>query len=459
VAPICPSHGEKNIESVYNLLKEREIGAVIFMGGTAGMQRELSQSLQNQLSIPLLTFQDAEWGVGMRLFDIPPLPKNLTLGAVQDLALLRAYGKELARQCRTYGISGDFAPVCDVNTNPKNPIIGIRAFGDDSEEVSMRALEVFYGMREGGLLASAKHFPGHGDTRVDSHYSLPRIKEMQLPPFQKLVDAGIDMVMVGHLLCPSISSLPSSISSEIIEGVLRREMGFDGVVVTDSLIMRALKKYGPIGPLCERALLAGNDLLLFSTADRELALWLVQTGIPEAIDYLKEVVDEELIDQKIERINRMRYRELPAIPEERKGLTRDIFRAAITEVGDIPQMGDEVALVRCTDDPTFEMALSRYASVKVFSSGGLHKACLYEHLLIEQCKEDPILDVPAHAVVCLFDTPYALHHEKALIGYENHPDAKEAICDCLFGYLSPLGKLPVSLCGKGGGEDGKQSRD
>ena len=411
VVPICPTHGEKNIASVHNLLSEREIGGIIFMAGNSMQQRELAQTLQNQLSIPLLTFQDAEWGVGMRLADIPPLPKNLTLGAVQDLRLLGAYGRELARQCRLNGVLGDFAPVCDVNTNPDNPVIGIRAFGDEMEEVGKRARAVFMGMREGGLLASAKHFPGHGDTHIDSHHALPIIEEMQLPPFQCLVDAGVDMVMVGHLLCTSISALPSSLSPEIIEGVLRGEMGFDGVIVTDSLVMKALSGYGSIGQICEKALLAGNDLLLFSTANEELALWLIETGIPEAIDYLKEVIPEELIDQKIKRIDRLRYRELPPIPEEREGLTREIFRAAITQVGEVPQMGAHVALVRHSEDPTFERFLSAGANVTVFAPHELEEASAYEYLLIEQVKGDPKLDLPPHAVVCLFDVPYALSHK------------------------------------------------
>ena len=372
VAPICPTHGEEHLENIRKLLIEKEIGNVIFMSGTSELQQKIIQIIQNELDRPLYAFQDAEWGVGMRLSDVSNLPKNLTLGAIQDLELLRAFGLELARQCRLVGIAGDFAPVADVNSNPKNPIIHRRSFGADPDQVAERALMVMEGMRAGGIWACAKHFPGHGDTSVDSHHALPvidksleEIERNELIPFKKLIHHEVDMVMVGHLVLPQISREPSSLSKEIITDLLRGKLGFEGVVVTDALNMEALS--GDPEENAIKALLAGCDLLVYATAKSSVSQELIEKTIPKVIERIKAEIPEDLIDEKLERIQEMRERKQGTIPQENPQLRRTLYRHAVTCIGELPPMEEEVALVQSHSDPDFESYLSRYAEVKLFS--------------------------------------------------------------------------------------------
>lgn len=443
VVPVSPEKGDEHIQYVRNLLSANEIGGLIFMAGNLEVQHSLTQEF-TQLQYPPLIFQDAEWGTGMRLKDVPSLPRQMTLAATGDLNLMRAYGLELAHQCRSAGVDIDFAPVCDVNINPKNPVIGSRSLGDDPQQVAQMARAIYQGMREGGLGGCAKHFPGHGDTHVDSHLSLPIIDALVTEPFEALIDEEVELVMMGHLLFPEIDQLPSSLSSEHIQGVLREKLGFEGVVISDALNMGALQGYKSIGELCEQALLAGNDLLLFASANRAFLNWIVQEGIPEAIAYLEERIPLELIEEKLARVNQLRNQIRPPIPPANTELTRDIYRRAVTAIGELPRMGDVVTLVRNGEDPTFERALASYAQVKVVSKEALDSSdsCI----IFEQTKGDSFEHIPDHAIVGLFDLPYALNHTNALIGYEPHPDAKEAVADALFGHLTPLGKLPIQVC-------------
>lgn len=440
VVPICPTHGQQHIDQVYKLLKERHIGGVILMEGLSQNQIEILDR------IPYVwTFQDAEWGVAMRLKDIPALPRNLTLGAIQDLGLLRDFGLELARQCRLVGIQGNFAPVVDVNCNPKNPIIHMRSFGEDPEEVARRALVVMEGMQAGGILACAKHFPGHGDTTVDSHVDLPVINTCELLPFKALIDGGVDMVMLGHLKLPALSDKPATLSSEIITGLLREELGFQGLIITDALNMQALAKNYPFNEIVLGPLLAGADLLLTATHDPEVASYLIQVAIPKAIDLIKANVPEELIDEKVARILEVRRRAIPPMPPENPELRRTLYRSALTLIGELPHFDSEIALVQSRPDPDLEALLS---NPTIFSFEEMDTAKTYPKLIVNIRKGDRPESIPDHAVLALFDTPYALHQiqfKTALVGYEDVVEAKEAMVDALFGKLTPLGKLPIRL--------------
>lgn len=451
VVPICPTHGEKHIEKVHKLLKERHIGGVIFMAGTSSEQKCILQFLD----MPLLTFQDAEWGVGMRLADIPPLPKNLTLGAIQDLGLLRAFGRELARQSLSMGIVCPLAPVVDVNSNPKNPVIGKRSFGDDPDEVASRALAVMEGMREGGILACAKHFPGHGDTIVDSHWSLPQIDKplealetTELIPFRALIDAGVDLVMVGHLQFPALSADPSSLSYEIITELLREKLGFEGVVITDALNMRALSLNYSIEEVVTKTLFAGADLLLTAASRPDVIDYLIDVAIPKAIDHIIATIPEEIIDQKLERIRTLPKTDF-AIPAEEPGFCRVLYRHAVTRVGKEILLGQAVALVQNQPDPIFENFLRVHAEVSCFSYEEMEEAKTFPHVIVQVGPGDFPKEIPEHAVLALFDVPYKLsaidQTAAVIIGYEDVPFAKEAVADVLFNKIPALGKLPVQV--------------
>lgn len=302
VVPLAVDRGEDHIQQVAKLMKERYIRTIIAMPGTTISLDDAVQFIENELDSEITVFMDAEWGIGMRMRDIPPLPKAVTLGAIQDGELLREFAKAVGKECREIGVICPLAPMVDINVDPDNPITRYRSLGRDPKEVAKAALQIHRGMQEGGVWTCAKHFPGHGDTVVDSHCALPVIESMALEPFQELIDDGVDLVMVGHLLYPQLSGEPSSLSREIITDLLREKMGFSGVVITDALNMKALDFSNQPGIIAEKALRAGVDLLLFASNDEEELEQLIGEKIPAAIDHLIEVVEEDLLDEKIARI-------------------------------------------------------------------------------------------------------------------------------------------------------------
>ncbi|NGX38951.1 MAG: Beta-hexosaminidase [Chlamydiae bacterium] len=467
VVPVCLEHGQEHLEKVKTLIKEKHIGGVIFMGGTTSQQRKFLQEVKDEGIPSIISCIDGEWGTGMRMRDVASLPKNLTLGAIGEMHLLKEFGREVASQCRALGVLVNFSPVVDVNSNPKNPVIHWRSFGDDPEEVSRRALAVMEGMMQGGVVPCAKHFPGHGDTATDSHLSLPRIdkslKEMQsveLQPFKKLIKRGIPMVMIGHLLFPALSEEPASLSKEVIQGLLREELGFKGVVVTDALNMQAVKNDRTLEEICLKSLLAGADLLLISTTDFEEANSLIEVEIPDAIERIKKgwllgEVSEGELDEKLKRVTLLKQkRPLPLLPQ-RNDLKKRLYRQALTHCGapfhPIPN-GASIALFQATENPDLKRALRLYGSVAVFSLDEISLASEHEHVIVSVRKRDLPLEIPEHAIVTLFDTPYSLEmipkNISVLVGYEEAFEAKEAAADALFGKFTPPGKLPIQVSRK-----------
>lgn len=277
--------------------------------GQPGLQAELTNRYQGLSTLPLLIGQDCEWGLGMRLKNVIRFPNAMTLGAIQDDAMVYAVGKEIGQQCRAIGVHINFAPVVDVNTNPKNPIIGVRSFGDDKYRVTQKATAFARGLQDGGVLACAKHFPGHGDTIIDSHKDLPliehgleRLHDEELYPFKALIDAGVASIMTAHLEIPVLDDtprLPSSLSKKIVTDLLQKDLGFSGLVVSDALVMQAITKQFQPGEAAVLAFLAGNDLLIFPP-DVVLAI----AGIKQAV--LDGRISEEDIDQKVLKILRIK---------------------------------------------------------------------------------------------------------------------------------------------------------
>ena len=223
-------------------------------------------------SEPLLISIDAEWGLGMRIDSHPPFPYPLTLAATGSQDLIYEAGRAIARELKAVGVHFNLAPVADINNNPKNPVIGYRSFGEQAELVFERSRAYYEGMKSEGLLGCVKHFPGHGDTQVDSHLGLPEIKKSraeldqnELYPFKEFVAKGVDCVMVGHLNVPAIDrNHPTSLSKKVIQGLLREEWGFEGSVMTDALNMRSVFGEDEAGDLELQAFNAGNDMLSFT---------------------------------------------------------------------------------------------------------------------------------------------------------------------------------------------------
>jgi beta-glucosidase-like glycosyl hydrolase len=256
------------------LIRESEVGGVCFFVGTAQKTLPLIRRFQYVSRMPLLVCIDAEWGMGMRLKDCYAFPKNAEWGLLprEMDTLVYAMGREIGRECRRMGIQVNFAPVVDVNSNPNNPVIGVRSFSDDPKRVAELGIQYMRGLQSEGVMAVAKHFPGHGDTETDSHFDLPIINHtreymdtVDLYPFRRLIEAGVQGVMTAHLQVNAYENernRPSSLSDKVVNQLLRKELGFQGMVITDGLDMQGVTKYFADGDAELEALLAGSDILL-----------------------------------------------------------------------------------------------------------------------------------------------------------------------------------------------------
>ena len=257
-----------NRKNIRDAVKEYKVGGLLFSNGKLVNQVTLTNYAQEMAEIPLMITFDGEWGLNMRLKEIPAFPRNRVLGSIEDNALLYEYGKEVARQFREIGVHVNFAPVADVDNNPLNPVINTRSFGGSPDNVAQKVIAYSRGLEEGGVLSVSKHFPGHGDTNVDSHKALPvlnfsreRLDSIEMYPFRKAVEQGLGGVMVGHLDVPALSKKTSSLSPEIV-GILKDEWKFKGLVFTDALVMKGVSNNANVSA---QALIAGNDLLLVPT--------------------------------------------------------------------------------------------------------------------------------------------------------------------------------------------------
>ena len=264
----------KHIDSIQKLIQTNGIGGLIFFQGGPVRQANLTNSYQAISKVPLLIGMDAEWGLNMRLDSTSGFPYNMTLGAIQDEAIIKQIGQQVGRDAKRLGVHLNFAPVVDINTNADNPIIGVRSFGEDKLNVTNKALAFTEGIQSEGILACAKHFPGHGDTATDSHKTLPtvnfskeRIEEVEFYPFKALFKKEVAGVMVAHLNVPSLETqigLPSSLSYNIVSNILKTQLDFKGLVFTDALNMKGVANYKAPGDVDLAAFKAGNDVLLFT---------------------------------------------------------------------------------------------------------------------------------------------------------------------------------------------------
>lgn len=308
VAAVTPRSNDATHDLVKRLVAQNLVGGLIYENSTIAEQAEVTNLAQSLASVPLMITIDGEWGLGMRLKEVPNFQRNLILGALNDDMLLYEYGREVARQCRRMGIQVNFAPVLDVNDNPLNPVIGDRSFGESPELVARHAIAFARGLEDGGVMAVGKHFPGHGNSSEDSHKTLPvinktlqEINTCELVPFRKFIDAGLSGILTAHLLVPSIDGgkAPTSLSHECIGTLLRNEMDFNGLIFTDALNMKGATQMLKGSP-CVNALLAGNDVLLMpDNVTDEIA------AIKAAIASGK--VSQSMIDERCKKILRYKY--------------------------------------------------------------------------------------------------------------------------------------------------------
>lgn len=283
--------GPDHVAKVVNDITKYNVGALCFFQGGPVRQANLTNYYQGLAKTPLMVTIDGEWGLGMRLDSVAKFPYQLTLGASDDEELVYRMGVAIGEQCKRIGIHVNYAPVVDINNNPQNPVIGHRSFGEDKNKVARLGVAYMRGMQDAGIMACAKHFPGHGDVDVDSHLDLPVINKslaqldtMELLPFKAMFAAGVGSVMIAHLSVPAIdngANRATSISKNSVTGLLRDSLGYNGLTFTDALEMRGVAKYFPDGTIAVEALIAGNDMLC------------LPASVPETIEAVKKAIEEK----------------------------------------------------------------------------------------------------------------------------------------------------------------------
>ena len=295
--PVYSKKDTNHRNDIANLIRKYGIGGIIYMQGGPVRQANFDNYLQGISKVPILTSIDGEWGLSMRLDSTTSFPREMMLGAIQDNKLIYKMGQEIGRQCRELNIHVDFAPVVDVNVNPKNPVINNRSFGENKINVAQKGVAYMRGLQSVKVLASAKHFPGHGDTDVDSHLGLPIIKHdknrldsIELYPFKALIDSGVGSIMVAHLYIPAYDKTKnqaSTLSPHVVQKLLKTDLHFQGVTFTDALNMKGVSQFYEPGEADAKALLAGNDILLFSQ------------DVGKAITQIKLAIDKKQITAMI----------------------------------------------------------------------------------------------------------------------------------------------------------------
>lgn len=458
VMPVCPKREDGHFEDLFRLIREYHIGNVILKHSDPNTQIQFLKRLQAASKLPLLVTADAEWGLSMRMSDTIAFPRNMTLGAIQDLSLIHHLGREIGRQARIVGIHMNLAPVADVNNNPLNPVIHMRSFGEDPNHVADCVEAISKGMQESGLFTCAKHFPGHGDTNIDSHRDLPvinhskeRLESIELVPFQRAVETGVDAIMTAHLYVPAIDDQwPTSLSSSCIR-IAKEILGFKGLIISDALNMKAISlRYSP-ERIAYMARAAGCDLLLYGDHIDPNVNEILQDTIPRAFAALKKAylfgdLSISELDRTVLKILEKKEHIEPPPQEllntdETLQLKQTLYQEAVTLIGENRSLNDAAYISFGTGDVLtqhFHLTPEQATSVVI----AIHqREAIPEALNAIELYRDK-------AIVCLFATPYALKELKGvktvLVGYENDPMAQKAVLNVLLGLKEAKGKLPVS---------------
>lgn len=490
-----------NEQEIKNLIQNQGIGGLIFMQGTAKKQAELTNEYQKMSKVPLLIAMDAEWGLGMRLTGIDDLPKQMFLGAAYDEDLMAQYGKAVAAQCNRLGVHINFAPVVDVNNNPKNPVINSRSFGEDKKMVSKLGIAYMNALQKNGVLACAKHFPGHGDTDVDSHKDLPQInksraalEDLEFYPFKELIRNDVGSIMIAHLNIPALEpqkNVPTTLSKNVVTQILKNEMGFKGLVFTDALNMQGVAKYYQAGEVDYLAFLAGNDVLLFSEdvakgvekIKEALATNKIRTSqLEESVKKILmakynaglsywDPIDTENIDQDInEMTSAIRTQTAQkgitflsdpynVLDKIRKNTSHKIAYVFVGMSENEPLatslrkagMGDIFYANTSTAAKIADMQkkLARYDAVVV----GVHNMSRYPTqnygLDFGEIKAIKAFADNKNTLTVLFGNPYAIplieNDGGFVVSYDEHPETVETTLNILTSQLSCYGKLPVTV--------------
>lgn len=484
--------------AIDKLIQENKIGGLIFFQGGPVRQAKLTNRFQSKSKIPLFIGIDAEWGLGMRLDSTYRYPWNMTLGAIQDMNLLEKIGVQMGEQSKRLGLQFNFAPVLDINTNPKNPIIGFRSFGEDKFKVTERAIALMKGFQSQGVFSTGKHFPGHGDTETDSHKSLPtihfskeRLSEVELYPYRKMFHDGLSSVMVAHLNVPSLeprSNYPSSISYNVVTDILQKELGFKGLIFTDALNMKSVSDFKLPSEINFEAFMAGNDVLLFPA------------DIPSTIEkfklaYSANLFSEERLAFSVKKILKFKYKAglnsyKPIVIDnlytdlnssKNDALQYELYENAVTVLKNTTAIlpiknldKQKIAYVKIGDDSNdaFVLTLKKYAEVTVVEDANLDslqvKLKPFTTVIIGYHKSDVafkdddlksndlykinFLAKNNNVILDVFAKPYSLLPitnfdaiEGLVVSYQNNAIAQIVSAELIFGAIEAKGKLPVSI--------------
>jgi len=480
------------------LVAENKVGGLIFFQGGPMRQALLTNRLQSLAKVPLFIGIDAEWGLNMRIDSTFRYPFSMTLGAIKDLKLIENVGKSMAKESKRMGIHFNFSPVLDINTNPKNPIIGYRSFGENKVNVTEHAIALMKGVQNEGIFSTGKHFPGHGDTETDSHSTLPvvnatleHLQKVELYPYKRMFDEGLVSVMVAHLNVPSLEpreGYPTSISYNVVSNLLKEELGFDGLIFTDALNMKGASNFRKPGDIDLEAFMAGNDILLFAE------------NVPLAVEkicvaYQDTLITEERLAHSVKKILRYKFkaglnRNKPVEPINlyhainpiaNNDLEYKLYENALTVVKNdnqtlpIKDLNQKIAYVKLGDDTSssFLSTLKKYTEViEVADTNAdslLVKLKAYETVIIGYHKSDKSWwKVPAFSenelqiinkisaekkvIIDCFAKPYVLSQiqnfdaiEAVVVSYQNGTIAQVVSAELLFGAIEAKGTLPVSI--------------
>ncbi|WP_294081007.1 glycoside hydrolase family 3 N-terminal domain-containing protein [Proteiniphilum sp. UBA5384] len=480
-----PSSGWKTKISGY--IRNQKVGGLLFSKGTVTQQADITNYAQQVADIPLLIGLDGEWGLSMRLSDAPKYPRNIIIGAIQDEEIVKLYGQEVARQCKEMGIHVNFAPSLDVHSNPKNPIIGTRAYGENPVNVAKKGIAYSKGLEENGVMSVAKHLPGHGDTSEDSHKALPtilhgrnRLEEVELLPFREYINAGLSGIMTGHLDVPALGTngMPASLSPEVGVSLLKEEMGFTGLTFTDGMAMKGVSDQ-PHASV--KALLAGNDIILgVINQGKEF------TSVKKAIE--EGTIPTTLLEAKVRKI--LSYKYILGVNQfvpintstvlnrvnapSAEWVQRKIYDGAVTllkneqELIPIKKL-DETKIaaiaIGATTNNIFHKYLKKYTSISTFTTQSTASLSEIKGLkeydtVIISIHSNNVVDAPAlqqlakdrKIVLVFFTSPYRLDNFQDLVGnaatvimaYDTTAFAQMSAAQGVFGGIGMSGRLPVS---------------
>ncbi len=496
---VFSSDPKSKTDKIKKLVEEEHIGGLIFSKGTPQKQAKLNNELQELAKTKLLVGMDAEWGLAMRLEDTYAFPWNMTLGAIQDNKIVKKVGRRIGEHSKRLGVHINFAPVVDININPANPIIGNRSFGEDKVNVTEKAIALMEGMQEAGVLGSAKHFPGHGDTDKDSHKTLPtltftkeRLESIEMYPYKPIIEKGIASIMVAHLNVPALvpeEGFPTSISPTIVTKMLKEDFRFHGLIFTDALNMKGAANFKDPGDIDLAAFKAGNDILLISE------------DIPAASKKILEAlsdgeITEERLEYSVKKILYAKYKVglhnwKPVVTEnliEDLNTTLDdmVYSEAIENAITVTKNNDatipvthldekKIAYLGLGDDSgnTFKLHLRKYAEIKNIKASTLEEAQKalenYNYVIIgfHRSNDNPWKSYKFKAeeirwikeiaktktvVLDLFVRPYAMldlkdteNIEAIIHSYQNSVISQEKSAQLIFGAIPSKGRLPVSL--------------